>query len=81
LLAQRKGSRSLAVSLLVRLRQTILCCSQRADVLGSREVHTPLRGAPPKRIFPLFAVLLGCVKWHLKQKNISIKITMIKING
>jgi hypothetical protein len=54
LCGERNDSRSLAVSLLARLRRTTLHCLQREDVSGSREVHTPLRGAPPKRFSSLY---------------------------
>ena len=50
---ERKGSQSLAVSLLARLWRTALRCSQSADASESRRVYAPLWGTPPSRLSAL----------------------------
>jgi hypothetical protein len=71
---KERGSRSLAASLLVRLRRTALCCSQRADSSESR----PPVGVLRRIVYPHFAPLLGCVKWQ-KQKLITSYIVLYNI--
>jgi hypothetical protein len=68
---QRKCSRSLAASLLVRLWRTALYCSQRANASESRGVYTPLRGAPPNRFSAL------CYAARLREMAITEKISRL----
>jgi hypothetical protein len=57
---ERKGSSSLAASLLVCLQQTALCCSKNP---GAAKLAAYSVSDSPRAI-SAFSALLGCVKWQ-----------------
>ena len=77
---ERKGSQSLAVSLLIRLWRISLClCPLRVLLAKRRALRNSLRLYPlagcsdSPRAIPSFAALLGCVKWHSKSFSLFLK--------